>query len=125
MNRQALKHTAWLLIFCMSGCFAQNKNGFDLDGVLIPVNQIVSGEPAKDGIPAIDNPRFVTADNVDFLSMDSPVLGVHHKGIVKAYPVNILNWHEIVNDQFNNDPVVITFLSIMWQWHGFFCLYRG
>ena len=91
---------------------AQDKNGFNLENSLVPVNQILRGGPAKDGIPAIDNPRFVVTDNVDFLRLDSPILGLEYKGIVKAYPINILNWHEIVNDQFNDDPVVITFCPL-------------
>jgi hypothetical protein len=93
-------------------CIAQSKNGFNLENSLIPSNQILSGGPAKDGIPAIDKPRFVAADKASFLDNDSPVLGLVYKGIVKAYPINILNWHEIVNDQFNDNPVVITFCPL-------------
>jgi len=93
-------------------CAAQSKNGFNLENSLIPANQILRGGPAKDGIPAIDNPRFVTGDKTNFLDNDSPVLGLVYKGIAKAYPINILNWHEIVNDQFNDDPVVITFCPL-------------
>jgi hypothetical protein len=76
------------------------------------VAHILSGGPGKDGIPAIDNPHFVSADKAGFLKPDSLVLGMTYKGLVKAYPINILNWHEIVNDQFNGEPVVITFCPL-------------
>jgi hypothetical protein len=46
------------------------------------------------------------------LQNDSPVLGIDYKGVTKAYPINILNWHEIVNDHFNQQPVVITFCPL-------------
>jgi hypothetical protein len=112
MNKQRILVILCILVFSISGCFAQNKNGFDLEGALIPEDQVLSGGPAKDGIPAIDNPHFVLAEKVDFLRAESSVLGLEYKGIVKAYPINILNWHEIVNDQFNNEPVVITFCPL-------------
>ncbi len=104
-----------LLIFlnaCSTKSVAQNKNGFDLKGALIPVNQIHGGGPPKDGIPSIDQPTFVLADEEDYLQNDAAVLGINYQGIIKAYPINILNWHEIVNDQFNQEPVVITFCPL-------------
>ncbi len=112
MNEQRNIAILCIFVFFINDCFAQNKNGFDLEGALIPENQILSGGSAKDGIPAIDHPHFVIADKAGFLRVDSPVLGLEYKGIVKAYPINILNWHEIVNDQFNNEPVVITFCPL-------------
>lgn len=93
-------------------CFATSKNAFDLEDTLIPADDIFSGGPGKDGIPAIDNPVFVAADKVSFLSANLPVIGITYNGISKAYPINILNWHEIVNDQFNGTPVVITFCPL-------------
>ncbi len=112
MNRQTILSIVWLLAFWMAGCSAQSKNGFDLQESLVPVDHILSGGPAKDGIPAIDDPHFVAADQAGFLHPDSPVLGLTYKGLTKAYPINILNWHEIVNDSFNGEPVVITFCPL-------------
>lgn len=91
---------------------AQSKNGFNLENSLIPIEQILSGGPAKDGIPAIDNPRFIGVDQAGFLNDDSFVIGIKYKGLSKAYPINILNWHEIVNDTFNDVPVIITFCPL-------------
>ena len=101
----------FLSLWTITG-YAQSKNGFNLEGSLIPVNEILSGGPAKDGIPAIDNPRFVVADKANYLNDNSIILGINYKGSRKAYPINILNWHEIVNDTFNETPVVITFCPL-------------
>ena len=111
---QTLKAFVFIILLSLwtAFCTAQSKNGFNLENPLIPVNQILHGGPAKEGIPAIDNPRFIAADKAGFLAHDAPVLGLVYKGIVKAYPINILNWHEIVNDQFNDNPVVITFCPL-------------
>lgn len=100
------------LLLWLSGCSAQSKNGFDLEGALVPPEHILSGGPAKDGIPAIDSPRFVEAGQAGFLKADSWVLGMVYQGQAKAYPINILNWHEVVNDRFGDEPVVITFCPL-------------
>ncbi|MDE2155069.1 MAG: DUF3179 domain-containing protein [Xanthomonadaceae bacterium] len=103
---------AVVLLFVAATASAQTRNGFDLAGALVPMSQIESGGPPKDGIPAIDQPRFVTADNAHFLHADDRVLGVERNGIAKAYPVRILNWHEIVNDTFGTEPIVVTFCPL-------------
>ncbi|MCL7419747.1 MAG: DUF3179 domain-containing protein [Methylobacter sp.] len=112
MKKQMILSMIWLLAFWMTGCSAQSKNGFDLEGALVPADHILSGGPAKGGIPAIDNPRFVKAGKASFLKSDDPVLGLNYKGLARAYPINILNWHEIVNDRFGAEPVVITFCPL-------------
>ena len=104
---------------------AQSKNGFDLQGSLIPVQQILGGGPAKDGIPSIDQPKFVLVDEAGYLQDDSPVLGINYQGVTKAYPINILNWHEIVNDQFNQQPVVITFCPLCGSGMAFSAFING
>jgi len=118
-----------LIIFVLSSYMnltvAQSKNGFDLQGSLIPIQQILGGGPAKDGIPSIDNPKFVLADKADYLQDHNPVLGMNYKGVTKAYPINILNWHEIVNDRFNEEPVVITFCPLCGSGIAFSALING
>jgi hypothetical protein len=86
-------------------------NGFDVKGALVPPEQIVRGGPPRDGIPSIDRPRFVAAAEAR-LTRDDRVLGVVHRGIARAYPVRILNWHEIVNDRFAEQAVVITYCPL-------------
>ncbi len=87
-------------------------NGFDVDNALIPVEKIMQGGPPKDGIPSIDNPRFVDVKNASFLMPDQRVIGVSLNGIHKAYPIAILNWHEVVNDRFGDLGIVVTFCPL-------------
>lgn len=88
------------------------KNGFDLSNASIPTDEILHGGPPRDGIPAIDKPVFVKANAADFISDSQRVLGVVRNSIAKAYPINILNWHEIVNDEFGAEGVVVTFCPL-------------
>ncbi len=101
-----------LMVAALAGHAAPVKNGFDLQGALIPPAEIVSGGPPRDGIPAIDRPRFVSAREADFLRDDDRVLGVERHGIAKAYPIAILNWHEIVNDEFAGEPIAISYCPL-------------
>ena len=88
------------------------KNGFDLANTIIPENKIFVGGPPRDGIPSIDKPRFVTAADASYLQDEDRILGVYHLGQARAYPIKILNWHEIVNDKFNDKAVVITYCPL-------------
>jgi hypothetical protein len=73
----------------------------------------MSGGPPKDGIPAILEPKFVSAKEADnFLSEDDIILGMSIKGIARAYPIKILNWHEIVNDKFKEKHVFVTYCPL-------------
>ena len=88
------------------------KNGFNLTDALIPEDEIHSGGPPRDGIPSIDEPRFVKPADAHFLQADDRVLGISRNGVSKAYPIAILNWHEIVNDGFAGEPVVVSFCPL-------------
>lgn len=79
---------------------------------IIPFDDIKSGGPPKDGIPSIDNPKFVKAQDAQFVSDDYLVIGLSINGETKAYPLLILVWHEIVNDKFGNKPVAITYCPL-------------
>lgn len=68
---------------------------------------ILAGGPPKDGIPAIDNPKFVSTDETSYAD-EELVIGVVYRGIAKAYPYKILNWHEIVNDTIGDLPIAVT-----------------
>ena len=102
----------FLSLVCVETPAASRKNGFEISDALIPTDQIKSGGPGKDGIPAIDEPRFVTAEEDRFLRSTDRVIGVTVNGISKAYPIKILNWHEVVNDQFADQAVVITYCPL-------------
>lgn len=82
---------------------------FDVTRHSVPLKEIVDGGPPKDGIPALDAPKFVAADKAKkFLADSDRVLGITFAGGAKAYPIRILNWHEIVNDQINEHPITVT-----------------
>lgn len=102
----------WLVLIMVCSAMAWGKNGFDLNGAVVPERQIFHGGPPRDGIPAIDAPLFVPADQADFLAADARVLGIYLDGRARAYPINIMNWHEIVNDRFGDKAVVITYCPL-------------
>jgi len=79
----------------------------------VPLSEIVSGGPPRDGIPPIDHPRFELADEADrWLDDRHPVVVVRAGGETRAYPLGILIWHEIVNDVVGELPVTITFCPL-------------
>ena len=86
--------------------------GFDIDQPLVPANEIVQGGPDKDGIPSIDQPIFKPVADYTFFDEDTRVIGVVHAEVAKAYPIPILNWHEVVNDYVGEQPVVITYCPL-------------
>ncbi|MCL6415569.1 DUF3179 domain-containing protein [Aestuariirhabdus sp. Z084] len=94
-----------------AGLFNQH-NGFDLSDSSLPVNEIMHGGPPRDGIPAIDKPRFIGAEQADYLDDDARVMGVSLGGQQKAYPIGILNYHEIVNDSLAGTPIAVTYCPL-------------
>lgn len=87
-------------------------NGFDLAGSLVPQDAIQRGGPPRDGIPAIDAPVFVGADAAGFLAEDDRVLGLSYRGEARAYPIKILNWHEVVNDRIGGEAIAVTYCPL-------------
>ena len=84
-------------------------SGFKIDNAIVPQQEILSGGPPKDGIPAILEPRFVRPTEAGFLDESDDVIGVRIGNEARAYPIKILNWHEVVNDTINGVPIVVTF----------------
>lgn len=78
---------------------------------IVPLDQIVGGGPARDGIPSIDNPKFVSANDAGLEDFEL-VLGLNINGDIRAYPLNILVWHEIVNDVVGGEPVAVTYCPL-------------
>ena len=103
-----------LLMIAMLGIpyTAWSKNGFNLSNSLINPGEILSGGPAKDGIPAIDNPKFMPGTAASFLNADDRILGIEINGTTKAYPIRILNWHEIVNDHIGDSSFSVTYCPL-------------
>ena len=108
-----------LLTFLLFGFSSQSYNGFPVEHHAIPLDEILSGGPPKDGIPSLKNPHFVQAIEADFLEGQDRVLGIAGLHQAKAYPIKILNWHEIVNDTLENIPIVITYCPLCGSGIGF------
>jgi hypothetical protein len=80
---------------------------------IVPLDQIVSGGPPPDGIPSIDDPKFISIQEADTHLEDSElVLGLNVNGDIRAYPLQILVWHEIVNDNVGGVPVALTYCPL-------------
>jgi hypothetical protein len=85
----------------------------DTSKALVPLDEIIAGGPPPDGIPAIDRPSFVTpVDAAAWLVPKEPVLALEIRGDARAYPLQILMWHEIVNDVVGGVPVAVTFCPL-------------
>jgi len=85
----------------------------DLGKALVPLDEIVSGGPPPDGIPAIDRPVFVATGAADaWLTPREPVVALEINGDARAYPLQILIWHEIVNDMVGGRPVAVTYCPL-------------
>jgi hypothetical protein len=78
----------------------------------ITYDEILSGGPPKDGIPSIDDPKFVDVSDATGLSDTEPVIGVVVNGAARAYPLQILTWHEIVNDTLGGVPITVTYCPL-------------
>ena len=84
----------------------------DFSKQLVPVDEFQSGGPPKDGIPAVDIPQFTPARDVDWIGAREPVIVVEVDGETRAYPLQILMWHEIANDQIGQTPIAVTFCPL-------------
>lgn len=79
----------------------------------VPYAEIFSGGVPRDGIPPLDNPNFITVADADrWLEAQEPVIAFELNGAAKAYPLQILTWHEIVNDTVGGVPVLATFCPL-------------
>ena len=78
----------------------------------VDFGEIMSGGPPKDGIPSIDDPKFVPQQEYKGAAETEPVITFAHKGDARAYPLRILIWHEIVNDTVGGVPVAVTYCPL-------------
>ena len=84
-------------------------SGFNLENSTVPKEDILSGGPPKDGIPALLDPQSIPNEKASYLEDSDQVIGVSVNGASRAYPIKILNWHEAVNDVLGGKPIVVTF----------------
>src|SRR5919201_2740777 len=78
----------------------------------VPLREFMSGGPGKDGIPALERPRFLPVAKGTYLRPREPVISLTLAGQARAYPLQILVWHEIVNDTVAGVPVAVTFCPL-------------
>jgi hypothetical protein len=78
----------------------------------VPLREFMSGGPGKDGIPALERPRFLSVATATYLRPQEPVIALTLAGQARAYPLQILVWHEIVNDTVAGVPVAVTFCPL-------------
>ena len=79
----------------------------------VPYDEILSGGPPRDGIRSIDRPKFVSNDEAaEWLADNEPVIALELNEDARAYPLQIITWHEIVNDTVGGVPAVITFCPL-------------
>lgn len=109
---------AAVMIVCSAGLNAQRAifveesyadEEFDLSTSEFPSWEIIQGGPGKDGIPALTDPDFTTARSDKWLTEEDLVIGVTMNGVTKAYPIRVLNYHEIINDDFKGERVAVTY----------------
>ena len=92
---------------------AESEFSTDFSKHTVLYSEILSGGPPKDGIPAIDAPRFQSTREADeWLDDREPVVFVQANGEAKAYPIQILMWHEIVNDTVGGEPLLVSFCPL-------------
>jgi hypothetical protein len=84
----------------------------------VPLEEIKSGGPRKDGIPSIDTPRFERLNDgaasgwANRIGDVEPVISLTIRGDARAYPLSVLIWHEIVNDIVGGTPVTVTYCPL-------------
>jgi Protein of unknown function (DUF3179) len=92
--------------------------GTDFSQHTVPLEEIKSGGPPKDGIPSIDTPRFERLNDGAAVGWASrigdaePVIALDVRGDTRAYPLSVLIWHEVANDIVAGTPVAVTYCPL-------------
>ena len=81
---------------------------WDFERHSIPTDEIISGGPTRDGIPALMSPKYVASDQAAFLREDDQVIGVIINEQARAYPLRVMSWHELVNDRIDDVPILVS-----------------
>ena len=82
------------------------------NGWSISLNTVADGGVGKDGIPSIDNPRFISANDVDYLTDNELVIALKVGNEIKVYPERIMGLHEVVNDVIGGKAIAMTFCPL-------------
>ncbi len=92
--------------------WAQGWKNTDFSKTSVDLSEIFSGGPVRDGIPPLDNPIFKPASEITALGVNEPVVTLEINGDARAYPLQVLTWHEIANDIVGGVPVAITYCPL-------------
>ena len=118
MKRKLLIVMVGFIVAAFLPLFAQDVDGeiqvLD-DGTLylIHPSKLLRGGPPPDGIPSIDNPNYVSVIEADaWLSDDELVVLIERSGVTRIYPLQVLVWHEIVNDTIAGEPILVTYCPL-------------
>jgi hypothetical protein len=84
-------------------------HGFSLEGLEVPRELVVPAAPRRDPIASLDAPGFVGAEDADWVAATNPVIGVALGGQARAYPIHLLEYHPLLNDELGGVPVVVGF----------------
>lgn len=87
----------------------QNWHGFTLSPSLVAREKIIAGGPKRDAIPRVDQPKFVSIQEARWVAADTPVIGIALAGEARAYPIHLLERHQVVNDHFGSTQIVVTY----------------
>ena len=98
--------------FALAGYQRRGAAQFDLRKTTIPRKRIIGGGPPKDGIPALTEPKQVPAREATYLTPEDRVIGVVIGETARAYPLRILDYHEIVNDRIDELPIAVTYCPL-------------
>ena len=106
-----------VLLVCGSWALALDNTSewpvTDFENSSVDHKEIMSGGPPKDGIPAIDQPKFIDPSEAsEWLQNKEPVIAIKIGNEARAYPLQILMWHEIVNDIIGDKAVSVTFCPL-------------
>jgi hypothetical protein len=94
---------------CIAADAGDRPNGFDLSRSTVPREAILQGGPPRDGIPRVDAPRFAALDEATWVDPNVTVLGIEIAGDARAYPIHLLEYHQVVNDVVGGLPVAVTY----------------
>ncbi len=109
-----LLSSLFLLFTACSGVTSNsgNDDSSNNSNWLIPNEQVINGGVPKDGIPSIDDPKFKPTHEIEYVNNERLITGVRHGDIIKGYPHQVMDHHEITNDQFGNLPVCFTYCPL-------------
>jgi len=88
---------------------AESLGGFDLSRLSVARDRVVAGGPGRDGIVSVDAPEFSHIGEATWIGRDTEVLGIEIEGESRAYPVRMLEYHQVVNDVVAGIPIAVTY----------------